>query len=55
MRTLKYLKGGLNKISDEILERCFWGIGEGSEERVGLWLKTNKKVKVGNNDDKKES
>ena len=36
METLKEIKEALNKIPDEVLGKCQWGIGENSEEKVGL-------------------
>jgi hypothetical protein len=36
METLKDIKEALGKIPDEILSKCQWGIGENSEETVGL-------------------
>ena len=36
METLKDIKEALNKVPNNILERCMFGIGEGSEETVQL-------------------
>ena len=36
METLKDIKQALKDIPDEVLERVFFGIGEGTEETVSL-------------------
>ena len=47
METLKDIKEVLNKVPDEVLERCFFGIGENTEETVGLICMATDGDKVG--------